>query len=90
MKNNHNRDGDQMKILANYKSDPADSDSNEIPKVNLKSNARNGILLVHIQQGKNSPKHKCSQSYFILFKQYVISERKYKPHISENCFGIRS
>ena len=52
MKNSHNRYGDQMKILANYKSDPANSDRNVIPKVNHKNNAMNSILLVHKQQGK--------------------------------------
>ena len=90
MKDNHNRDGFQIKILADSKSDPADSDSNAIPTVTLKNNARSGILLDHKQQGKNPPKYIGYQSYCIMFKKYGTPERKYKPHISENCFGIIS
>ena len=44
---------------------------------------------ITISKEKN-PNNKVSQCYFMMCKKSGISERKYKSHISENCFGGRS
>ena len=89
MKDNHKRDAAQIKILAVSKAVPTNSDRDTSPRVPLKNKSRTGVLLVSKKHGNNNPKNKVSQSYCVLYNNYGMSERKYKSHSSENCFGSR-
>ena len=89
-KYNRKRSEAQIKRLAPSKADLAASDSDEIPRFTCKNKDRNGVLPARNKQGKKNTKHKGSYPHCGMSKNSRIPERKYKSHISENCFERRS
>ena len=86
-KYNRKRAASQIKILSASKAEPDNSYSNTRPRVTQKNKERTGYMPSRKRQGKNNPKHKGFQCYCVLRKKAEMPERKYKLHISENCFG---
>ena len=74
---------DQNSVTVDYGSD-------EIPRVPHKKKARTGVMPSHNQQGNNNYKHKVSQGYCLMYNKYVIHDRTYKLHSSENFSGRSS
>ena len=66
------------------------SDSDESIRVLSKKRSRNGVLPNLKYQGKKTPKHHIAQRYCVLCNKAGITEWKYIPHSSGDCFGKRS
>ena len=65
----------------------ANSDSDESIRVTHNNNAMTDVLPECKQKEKNTPKNSGNHSYYILRKKAGMLERKWKFHISKNCFG---
>ena len=62
-------------------------DSNVSLRVPRKEKLITDVLLEPMHNRKKTPKHYGAQLYFLLRNKAGIHERKWKAHISENCFG---
>ena len=88
-KDNQKWAADQIKRLASSKDDQANSDIDARLKVTCNKKTMSGVLISHNNKGKKTLNHKYSQCYYVLFKKVGMTDRKYKQHISEKCFGCR-
>ena len=66
VKENSKRALVHIKRLATSNSAPVNYDSNESVRVLLKKRARNGVITINKQQGKNTPKHNGAHQYCML------------------------
>ena len=89
MKDNWKRNSAQIKKLAASKAAPSASDIDSIPRVPHKKKVVTSVLPDRNNQGKKISKHKYYQRYCVLCKKSVMPERKFKSHISEECFWRR-
>ena len=88
-KDNRKRADDQIKILAVYKSDMADSDSDASTRVPHKKKEITGVIPAWKQKDMKTPKHKGYQCYYVIYTTTGITDRKYKSHRSKDLFGRR-
>ena len=89
MKDNWKRNSAQIKKLAASKAAPSASDIDSISRVPHKKKVVTSVLPDRNNQGKKISKHKYYQRYCVLCKKSVMPERKFKSHISEECFWRR-
>ena len=73
----------QIKILAAYKADPANSCSDASARVSCKKKASTGVIPVRNYQVKKSPKYSGARRYYSLCKKAGMPELKWKFHISK-------
>ena len=82
-KDNRKRADDQIKILAVYKSDMADSDSDASTRVPHKKKEITGVIPAWKQKDMKTPKHKGYQCYYVIYTTTGITDIKYKLNSSE-------
>ena len=87
---NQKQDTAQIIVIVSSRSALNKYDSDTSAKVACKKKASTGVLSDRNQKGKKTSKHKGYQHYYMLWKKAGITDRKYKSHISNNCFGHSS